>query len=62
MVGWYITISLILNFGNKFAMHLPIITFLLCSAVGLIISNIIGFYVQDSITVSVYEKGKETVF
>src|SRR3989339_660921 len=46
MAGWYITISLILNFGNKFAMYLPILTFFVCSAVGLIASNIIGFYVQ----------------
>lgn len=47
MVGWYVSISLILNFGNKTAMYLPIITFLICSGVGLIISNIIGFYVQE---------------
>jgi undecaprenyl-diphosphatase len=47
MVGWYITISLILNFGNKTAMYLPIITFLICSGVGLIVSNVIGFYVQE---------------
>ncbi len=47
MAGWYITISLILNFGNKFAMYLPILTFFVCSAVGLIASNIIGFYVQE---------------
>lgn len=47
MVGWYVSVSLILNFGNKTAMYLPIITFLICSGVGLIISNIIGFYVQE---------------
>ena len=47
MGGWYVAISLILNFGNKFAMYLPIFTFLVCAGIGLIISNIIGFFVQE---------------
>ncbi len=47
MVGWYVTISLILNFGNKFAMYLPIATFLVCSGVGLVVSNLVGMFVQE---------------
>lgn len=47
MGGWYIAISLILNFGNKFAMYLPILTLLVCVGVGLVISNIVGFFVQE---------------
>lgn len=48
MAGWYVTISLILNFGNKFAMYLPILTFVVCSSFGLIISNTIGFFVKEA--------------
>jgi len=47
MVGWYVAISLILNFGNKFVMYLPIVTFLVCASVGLLISNLVGYFVQE---------------
>ncbi len=47
MGGWYVTISLILNFGNKFAMFLPILTLLIGVGVGLVVSNIVGFFVQE---------------
>ncbi len=47
MGGWYVTISLILNFGNKLAMYLPIVIFLICASFGLVLSNVIGFFVQE---------------
>jgi len=47
MGGWYVAISLILKFGNKLAMYLPIMTFLVCAGVGLLVSNIIGFFIQE---------------
>jgi len=42
MVGWYITISFILNFGNRQAVWLPIVLVLIVGFVGWIISFIIG--------------------
>ena len=47
MGGWYVAISLILNFGNKFAMFLPILTLLVCVGIGLVLSNVVGFFVQE---------------
>ncbi len=47
MGAWYITVSLILHFGNKFAMYLPIITFIVCASVGLVLSNVISLFVKQ---------------
>ncbi|MFA6548090.1 MAG: phosphatase PAP2 family protein [Candidatus Magasanikbacteria bacterium] len=47
MAGWYVAISLILNFGKEFAMYLPIMTFFVCGCVGLLVSNATGFFVQE---------------
>lgn len=47
MGAWYVTISLILKFGNKFAMYLPIVTLFIGVLVGLVISNIVGFFVKQ---------------
>ncbi len=47
MLGWYGSISFILNFGNKKLMWLPIITLSVCVILGWILSNIIGRFVQE---------------
>jgi len=46
MAGWYVAISLILHYGNEFAMYLPVVTFLACAGIGLLVSNIIGFFIK----------------
>lgn len=47
MGAWYVSVSLILNFGNKFAMYLPIVTFAICAGIGLILSNVISLFVRQ---------------
>jgi membrane-associated phospholipid phosphatase len=47
MGGWYLTISFILHFGNRYLMWLPIFTLGIAELFSLAISNIIGYVSKE---------------
>lgn len=47
MIGWYVSVSFILNYGNLYLMWLPLLTLAAASIIGWIFSNLIAEFVQE---------------